>query len=104
MLRDLAACVPGFAGAAALDHFVGRFPKAVTHFAPGSYDAFLRPRTSVPNLFAAGDWVVDAHGSFSQEKARSLVCQPPRRPGPLLLPRALLARLRLVLRGLALAL
>lgn len=70
VLQDLATCVPGFAGAAALDHFVGRFPKAVTHFAPGSYDSFLRPRTSIPNLFAAGDWVVDAHGSFSQEKAR----------------------------------
>lgn len=62
--------MPGFAGAAALDHFVGRFPKAVTHFAPGSYDSFLRPRTSIGNVFAAGDWIVDAHGSFSQEKAR----------------------------------
>ena len=70
MLQDLAGCVPGFAGAKALDHFVGRFPKAVTHFAPGGYDSFLRPRTSIGNVFAAGDWIVDAHGSFSQEKAR----------------------------------
>lgn len=68
MKRDLAACVPDFAGARVVDHSVVRFPGAVTHFSPGSYDAMLRPTTSFPNLFVAGDWVADDHGSFSQEK------------------------------------
>ncbi len=34
-----------------------RFPKAVTHFTPGSYLSRPLQRTSVGNVFMAGDWV-----------------------------------------------
>ena len=34
-----------------------RFPKAVTHFTPGSYLSRPLQRTSVPNIYMAGDWV-----------------------------------------------
>ncbi|CAD6221457.1 unnamed protein product [Miscanthus lutarioriparius] len=34
-----------------------------------SYKYTLRGSTSFPNLFIAGDWIVNRHGSFSKEKA-----------------------------------
>ncbi len=67
-MRDIAVCVPAIATAKVTDFSVVRAREAVTHFAPGCYDSFLKPRTSFPNMFAAGDWIDDRHGSFSQEK------------------------------------
>eukprot|EP00884_Botryococcus_braunii_P022921 jgi/Botrbrau1/9312/Bobra.0111s0036.1 len=69
VMRDLTTCVPGFRGALVVDSSVLRLARAVTHFAPGCYPSLMRPTTSFPNLFAAGDWIVDTHGSYSQEKA-----------------------------------
>lgn len=47
-----------------VDSAVLRFPKAVTHFSPGSYDSRPKQTTSFPNVFIAGDWVKDVpHGS-----------------------------------------
>ena len=40
-----------------VDSAVLRFPKAVTHFTPGSYLSRPLQRTSVGNVFMAGDWV-----------------------------------------------
>eukprot|EP00798_Chlamydomonas_sp_ICE-L_P017417 gene17417-23717_t len=60
-------------GAALEDSIVIRFPKAVSHFSPGSYRDRPTQATSIPNLFIAGDWVKDVpHGAngLSQERAR----------------------------------
>lgn len=49
-----------------------RFPKAVTHFSPGSYASRPMQSTSIPNVFMAGDWVKGLdHGAngLSQERA-----------------------------------
>ncbi len=67
--RDLATCVPAFAGAKIIDSSVIRVPQGVTHFAPGSYQYLLSAKTSIENIFMSGDWIVTAHGSWSQEKA-----------------------------------
>lgn len=67
--RDLATCIPAFREAKILDSGIVRLPRAVTHFAPGSYRYLLPNTTSIPNLFLSGDWVVNRHGSWSQEKA-----------------------------------
>lgn len=67
--RDLATCVPDFGNAKVIDHSVIRLPKAVTHFFPGSYQFMLPGETSVANLLMSGDWIVNRHGSWSQEKA-----------------------------------
>lgn len=40
-----------------VDSAVLRFPKAVTHFSPGSYSSRPLQTTSLPNVFMAGDWV-----------------------------------------------
>ena len=40
-----------------VDSAVLRFPKAVTHFSPGSYSSRPLQTTSLPNIFMAGDWV-----------------------------------------------
>eukprot|EP00898_Chlorokybus_atmophyticus_P005622 jgi/Chlat1/6060/Chrsp4S06343 len=69
VLRDLATCLPGFRGAKTLDRAVVRFRRAVTHFSPGSYQYLMRPTTSFPNVYMSGDWIVNRHGSWSQEKA-----------------------------------
>lgn len=41
----------------------------MTHFAPGSYPYMLPAKTSFDNVFMSGDWIVNRHGSWSQEKA-----------------------------------
>jgi uncharacterized protein with NAD-binding domain and iron-sulfur cluster len=82
---NLDFCEPDFAGASVVDSAVLRFPKAVTHFSPGSFQNRPFQATSIPNVFMAGDWVkgVD-HGAngLSQERAyvtgllaANLVCQ-----------------------------
>lgn len=65
----LAVCVPAFREAQVIDSSVIRLPRAVTHFAPGSYRSLLRVTTSIQNLFMSGDWIINRHGSWSQEKA-----------------------------------
>jgi uncharacterized protein with NAD-binding domain and iron-sulfur cluster len=67
--RDLATCVPAFGQAKVIDSSVIRLPRAVTHFAPGSYQYMLPAKTSFENAFISGDWIVNRHGSWSQEKA-----------------------------------
>ena len=65
----LATCLQEFKNAKVVDSSVIRLPRAVTHFAPGSYQHLLRPITSYPNLYMSGDWIITNHGSWSQEKA-----------------------------------
>jgi uncharacterized protein with NAD-binding domain and iron-sulfur cluster len=67
--RDLATCIPAFREAKVVDYSVIRVPQGVTHFAPGSYQYLLPARTSIENVFLSGDWIVNRHGSWSQEKA-----------------------------------
>ena len=65
----LATCIPEFKNVQVVDSSVIRLPKAVSHFAPGSYQHLLRPITTIPNLYMSGDWIITNHGSWSQEKA-----------------------------------
>jgi len=67
--RDLATCVPAFQEAKVIDSNVIRVPQGVTHFAPGSYQYLLPANTRIENVFMSGDWVINRHGSWSQEKA-----------------------------------
>jgi uncharacterized protein with NAD-binding domain and iron-sulfur cluster len=67
--QDLTTCIPDFGQAKMLDYGIVRLQKAVTHFAPGSYRYLLPGTTSIPNLYMSGDWIVNRHGSWSQEKA-----------------------------------
>ncbi len=67
--RDIATCVPAVGNAQVVDRSVIRLRRAVTHFAPGSYQYLLPRQTSITNLFMSGDWIVTDHGSWSQEKA-----------------------------------
>ena len=67
--KDLATCVPEFREAKVCDRSIIRVRQGVTHFAPGSYQYFLRAKTSIPNLLMSGDWIITNHGSWSQEKA-----------------------------------
>jgi uncharacterized protein with NAD-binding domain and iron-sulfur cluster len=67
--QDLATCIPAFGEAKVIDYSVIRVPQGVTHFAPGSYQYLLPARTSIENVFMSGDWIVNRHGSWSQEKA-----------------------------------
>ena len=67
--QDLAGCIPAFGDAKIVDHSIVRIPQGVTHFAPGSYRYLMPGVTSFDNLFMAGDWIVNRHGSWSQEKA-----------------------------------
>lgn len=67
--RDLATCIPEFGEAEVIDSSIIRLPRAVTHFAPGSYRSMLPAQTSINNLFMSGDWIINRHGSWSQEKA-----------------------------------
>jgi uncharacterized protein with NAD-binding domain and iron-sulfur cluster len=65
----LATCIPEFRAAKLVDHSVIRLRQAVTHFAPGSYQYLLPAQTGLNNVFMSGDWIVNRHGSWSQEKA-----------------------------------
>ena len=67
--HNLATCIPAFREAKVIDSSVIRLPRAVTHFAPGSYQYMLPVATSMENVFMSGDWIVTRHGSWSQEKA-----------------------------------
>jgi len=67
--RDLATCIPAFREAKVIDSSVIRLPRAVTHFAPGSYQYLLPAMTSFENVWMSGDWIINRHGSWSQEKA-----------------------------------
>lgn len=67
--HDLATCIPAFREAKVIDSSVIRLPRAVTHFAPGSYQCMLPVETSINNVFMSGDWIITRHGSWSQEKA-----------------------------------
>ncbi|MBW4646151.1 MAG: FAD-dependent oxidoreductase [Goleter apudmare HA4340-LM2] len=65
----LATCIPAFREAKIIDSSVIRLPNAVTHLAPGSYRQMLPAKTSFKNVFMSGDWIINRHGSWSQEKA-----------------------------------
>ncbi|NET25602.1 FAD-dependent oxidoreductase [Okeania sp. SIO1I7] len=65
----LATCIPEFIEAEIIDQSVVRVREAVTHFFPGSYQYLLPAKTSFENVFMSGDWIVNRHGSWSQEKA-----------------------------------
>lgn len=65
----LATCIPEFREAKVCDRGIVRLRQAVTHFFPGSYRYLLPGRTSFSNVFMSGDWIVNRHGSWSQEKA-----------------------------------
>ena len=67
--RDLATCIPAFRDTKVIDSSAIRLSRAVTHFAPGSYQYLLPAVTSYDNVLMRGDWVVTRHGSWSQEKA-----------------------------------
>lgn len=67
--QDLATCVTGFRSAKVVDRSIVRLSRAVTHFAPGSYASMLPGTTNIENLFMSGDWIINCHGSWSQEKA-----------------------------------
>lgn len=74
---NLDACEPAFRATSVQDYAVLRFPKAVTHFTPGSYRHRPQQATSIPNVFMAGDWVKGVpHG------ANGLSQVPPRPPPP----------------------
>ncbi|KAF8702458.1 hypothetical protein HU200_032835 [Digitaria exilis] len=65
----LKKCIQDFEGATVIQKSVRRSPKSVIKYLPGSYKYTPRGSTSFPNLFIAGDWIVNRHGSFSKEKA-----------------------------------
>uniref|UniRef100_A0A0E0KTU9 Amine oxidase domain-containing protein n=1 Tax=Oryza punctata TaxID=4537 RepID=A0A0E0KTU9_ORYPU len=65
----LIKCIQDFEEATVIQQLVRRSPKSTIHFLPGSYNYTLRGSTSLSNLFIAGDWIVNRHGSFSKEKA-----------------------------------
>lgn len=61
-----------------IDSKVLRFPKAVTHFSPGSHASRPRQQTSFGNVFIAGDWVRDLdHGANGLSQERTLHCSQP---------------------------
>ncbi|KAG2497258.1 hypothetical protein HYH03_004842 [Edaphochlamys debaryana] len=72
VVSHISTCEPGFKSAQVVDSVVLRYPKAVTHFSPGSYPFRPFQATTIPNLFMAGDWVKGVpHGAngLSQERA-----------------------------------
>lgn len=69
VMDGLCKCIKSFENVTVVNKEIGRYPKYLTHFFPGSYKYMMRGATSFPNLFVAGDWVVSRHGSWSQEKS-----------------------------------
>ncbi|XVF67966.1 hypothetical protein PTKIN_Ptkin10aG0164600 [Pterospermum kingtungense] len=69
VMSYLSKCTKDFESATVVDKEIGRFPKRLAHFFPGSYKYMMRGSTSFPNLFMAGDWIINRHGSWSQEKS-----------------------------------
>ncbi|BAZ38259.1 amine oxidase [Calothrix sp. NIES-4101] len=67
--KYLKTCISEFGNAKVIDSSIIRLPQAVTHFAPGSYRNMLPAQTSFQNIFMSGDWIINRHGSWSQEKA-----------------------------------
>ncbi|MCU0527051.1 MAG: FAD-dependent oxidoreductase [Elainella sp. Prado103] len=67
--RDLTRCIPDFGAAQVIDASVVRLSRAVTHFSPGSYASMLPAQTPIANVWMSGDWIINRHGSWSQEKA-----------------------------------
>ncbi|XP_048337346.2 uncharacterized protein LOC107427368 isoform X2 [Ziziphus jujuba] len=65
----LTKCIKDFENAVVMDREIKKYPKSLTHFFPGSYKNMVRGSTSFPNLFMAGDWIINRHGSWSQEKS-----------------------------------
>lgn len=65
----LTTCIPEFRAAEIIDQSVVRVRQGVTHFFPGSYQYLLPAKTSLENVFMSGDWIINRHGSWSQEKA-----------------------------------
>ncbi|KAF7810761.1 NAD(P)-binding domain containing protein [Senna tora] len=65
----LSKYIKDFEVASVVDKEIGRYPNSLTHFFPGSYKYMMRGSTSFPNLFMAGDWIVNRHGSWGQEKS-----------------------------------
>lgn len=69
VMACLSNCIKDFENVSVVDKDIGRFPKLLTHYFPGSYMCMMRGSTSFPNLFMAGDWIINRHGSWSQEKS-----------------------------------
>ncbi|CAI0468909.1 unnamed protein product [Linum tenue] len=69
IISNLGKCANDIENARLVDMDISTSPKSLTHFFPGSYKHMMRGSTSFPNLFMAGDWIVNRHGSWSQEKA-----------------------------------
>ncbi|KAK3006544.1 hypothetical protein RJ639_017699 [Escallonia herrerae] len=69
VMSCLSKCIKDFESALVISKEIGRFPRSLTHFFPGSYKHMMRGSTSFPNLFIAGDWIINRHGSCSQEKS-----------------------------------
>ncbi|KAL8556501.1 hypothetical protein ACS0TY_004083 [Phlomoides rotata] len=65
----LSTCIKEFETATVVDQEIRRFPKFHSHFFPGSYKHMMRGSTSFPNVYMAGDWIINRHGSWSQEKS-----------------------------------
>ncbi|KAA0045754.1 phytoene dehydrogenase-like isoform X1 [Cucumis melo var. makuwa] len=65
----LSTCIKDFENAIVVKKEIGKFPESLTHFFPGSYKYMMRGFTSFPNVFMAGDWIINRHGSWSQEKS-----------------------------------
>ncbi|GAX27086.1 hypothetical protein FisN_13Lh371 [Fistulifera solaris] len=72
----LPAAVPAFAQAQLVDSWVGKYPTAVSWFAPGSFSKRPTLHTPIVNLKCAGDWVRlgdREHGAKGLCQERALV-------------------------------
>ncbi|XP_042373138.1 phytoene dehydrogenase-like isoform X1 [Zingiber officinale] len=65
----LSDCIKDFKEAIVVQQNIVKHAKSATHFFPGSYKHMMRSSTTFPNLFVAGDWILNRHGSWSKEKA-----------------------------------
>ncbi|XP_057966427.1 uncharacterized protein LOC131156618 isoform X6 [Malania oleifera] len=69
VMSYMSKCIKDFENSTVVVKEIRRYPKSLTHFFPGSYKHMMRGSTSFPNLFMAGDWITNRHGSWSQEKS-----------------------------------